>query len=40
MSVTLPARTPLWMEAPIANASSGLTPLEGSPRGFTAHDRK
>ncbi|KAH9015452.1 hypothetical protein EDB85DRAFT_1875839, partial [Lactarius pseudohatsudake] len=30
MSVTLPARTPPWMEAPIAIVSPGLTPLEGS----------
>ena len=28
--MTDPARTPAWMEAPMATASSGLTPLEGS----------
>lgn len=28
--MTEPARTPPWMEAPTATASSGLTPLEGS----------
>lgn len=30
MSVTDPERTPAWMEAPMATASSGLTPLDGS----------
>ncbi|KZV92775.1 hypothetical protein EXIGLDRAFT_564996, partial [Exidia glandulosa HHB12029] len=29
-SVTLPASTPAWIDAPIATASSGLTPLDGS----------
>lgn len=28
--MTDPARTPAWMEAPMATASSGLTPFEGS----------
>ena len=29
-SVTSPARTPPWMAAPMATASSGLTDLEGA----------